>query len=125
MNPLRPNENLNPNQNNENLNQNLDNNEKYRQIELDPARQKQQNPAKFNPSQIPINVPQMPANALPTAPVQSTDDPIKHVRDMISSGYTPSLGLIQDTATLLKSGNNDWANTWFAVLMQKLVKEKK
>lgn len=69
---------------------------------------------------IPMNVPQI--NVLPQQ--QAQIDPVQQVKSMISSGYTPSLALLQNAATLVKNNNQDWADTWFAILLQKLIRQK-
>ncbi|MEI7604308.1 MAG: hypothetical protein WCJ19_04785 [bacterium] len=98
--------------------------QRIKDIEIDPDR-KMQRQSPYSASQLPQS--QMPVqNASVQASIQNqpTVDPVTQVKSMLT-GYTPSANLIQDTPNLVKNGNQDWSNTWFAVLLQKLIKSKK
>ena len=58
-----------------------------------------------------------------SAPSTQVDDPVKQVKSMISAGYTPSIALIQSVQDLIKNKKTDWSDTWFAILLQKLLRE--
>ena len=114
MNPNRINNEININ-NPENKNlENLPNQqqEKYKQVEIDPNRWKQQHP---NLLPLPV-LPQKPVQAVPAV------DPVQQVKQMISAGYTPSAALIKKAADLLDKGKLDWSDTWFSLLLKRLAK---
>ena len=89
--------------------------EKYRDIELSPQQRK---PV---PTPYVSNQPQQQQ----TPPPQPVDDPVAQVGNMISTGYKPSMGTIQNAVNLIKNNNTEWSDTWFAILLQKLIKSQK
>jgi hypothetical protein len=94
----------------ENTLQPVDTEQKYRQIEYDPAQIKNQS----------INKPV--SNAQSQQAQQQQIDPVQQVKSMISAGYSPSLGLLKNASDLLKTKKTDLSDTFFAILLQKLIK---
>ena len=100
----------------ENNGSNEQNQEKYRPIELEQNLQKS------------ISAPTTPTPTDPNitnAQNNNQIDPVQQVKSMISAGYTPSLDLIQHASDLVDMNSSDSSNVWFAVLLQKLIREYK
>jgi hypothetical protein len=55
---------------------------------------------------------------------QKAVDPIEIVNSMISAGFTPTRSQISNAQANL-AGSKESSNTWFAMLLQRLVKQKK
>lgn len=55
---------------------------------------------------------------------QSQPDPLEFVRSMISTGFTPTPAQIASANNDL-SGPDDSTNTWFAIFLQKLLRQAK
>jgi hypothetical protein len=92
--------------------------QRYQQVELGDRQPYQQQ----MPQQQNVPVQQMP----PQNPVvQQPADPTAFWASVSNTGYKPSIRLIQNVASLLSNGNSDWADTWFSVLFQKIIKRVK
>lgn len=95
--------------------------EKYKDYELDPTFRHRTNQQSSNSQPSPAPDPTSSPSTAAPAP-NSIDD----LRKLISAGYTPSVGLIQDLPNLLKNTDkSEWSNVWFALLIQKLIREQK
>ncbi len=87
----------------------------------DPALQNQTNPNQQTTTQ---SQQQIPSSQQPLPTQQTKVDPVEIVKGMISTGFTPT------QAQIMKAGSNisgpvDSSNTWFAVFLQRIVKQKK
>lgn len=51
-------------------------------------------------------------------------DPVEFVKKLISTGFTPSRSQIINSSSLV-NGPYDSANTWFALFLQRLLKQKR
>jgi len=51
-------------------------------------------------------------------------DPMEFVRSMISTGFTPTPAQVASASNYL-NGSNDSSNTWFAIFLQKLLRQAK
>ena len=56
---------------------------------------------------------------------QSHFDPVAFVKSMISTGYTPSPSQISSANANLSNDDKDSADTWFAFLLQRLLRQAK
>lgn len=97
--------------------QNNEVNEDFLEIEKGDVDQTQSNSSNSN------NIQQDTAQPVPqNAAVQP--DPVKLVQDMISAGFAPTRAQISSAKSNL-TGPNDSSNTWFAIFLQKLLRQKK
>ena len=120
MNPNIPNNFEHNNNSEENVNfqdvenQNAKNYEQSKNLELSSQQRR-------NLAQAVYPIPQPSSSNT----VTSVSDPIQQVKNMISAGYIPSAQLIQSTQDLIKNKKSEWADVWFAILLQKLIREMK
>ena len=64
-------------------------------------------------------------NPAQSSVTQTPADPTAFWSQVSSTGYKPSAKLIQNAANILNSGKSEWADTWFSILFQKIVKKIK
>jgi hypothetical protein len=98
--------------------------ERYLDIErgdVSPAPPPQQNDDQTNQQQQ-----QQTGNTQQSTPPQQQKpiDPVELVKGMISAGFTPTKAQIMNATNNL-AGSNDSTNTWFAIFLQRLIKQEK
>ena len=74
---------------------------------------------------VPHVNPQNNKNPVQSPVTQTPADPTAFWSQVSSTGYKPSIKLIQNAAALLNTGKSEWADTWFSILFQKIVKKVK
>jgi len=93
-----------------------------RDLELDPDRRT--NHININAYQY-SDQNQQQQQRLPTQNNQNqSNSGLDQVKSMMT-GFTPTANNLNNIPDLIKNGNQDWADTWFAIFLQKLIKSKK
>ncbi len=95
--------------------------EKYLDIERGDVNQLSQSATQNDPMAVPQQ--QQQAQASQTSAAKQFD-PVEFVRSMISAGFIPSKAQILNSNNNV-SGPTDSSNTWFAIFLQRLIRQER